>query len=113
MTLLSKAFQEMRKNGLVAKQNFTCCQSCGSSEGWEEVKKEGKLGLVFYTHQDKENKKKGYLYLSYSGWDEAGRRGTKEVGESIVRILLEYGLGVEWNGSIDTRIKVLLPKERI
>lgn len=110
MNSLSKAFAELRKNGLVARQNFTCCQSCGNYSGWEEVKGSKKMGLVFYHRQDKENLQKDrYVYLAYSGWDEPGKSTTKEVGNLVVETMKNNGLSVEWNGDVNTRIKVLLP----
>lgn len=84
---INKAFRILRKNGYIAKQNFSCCQSCGRYElnklyGEEKCKK-----LVFYNIQDTDLfKKTGELYLSWNG-----------NGEEICNIFIECGLNVTLN----------------
>jgi hypothetical protein len=89
-TNLSNAFAQLRKQGYVAKQNFTCCQSCG----WAAIY-DAKLA-VFYHSQDAQGLRKGDdLYLCWSG-----------DGQEIVDVLKNYGLDVEWEGTNNRRIMV-------
>ena len=88
---LTLAFKDLRKLGYFARQNFTCCQTCG----WAEVP-QGRDKVVFYHAQDKANlDKRGNCYLAWEG-----------NGEEIVTTLQNRGLVVEWNGDENTRIKV-------
>lgn len=91
-TNLTKAFKELRKHGYFARQNFTCCQSCG----WAEVPEDKSDTAVFYHNQDYQSYKEGGdLYLAWSG-----------DGNLICSVLRENGLDVEWEGTPDVRIRV-------
>lgn len=91
-TNLTKAFKELRKHGYFARQNFTCCQSCG----WAEVPDDKGDKAVFYHNQDYQSYKEGGdLYLAWSG-----------DGNLICSVLRENGLDVEWEGTPDVRIRV-------
>lgn len=115
---LSVAFKEMRKNGLIARQNFKCCQSCagyGLATEVEEApaKKRAKIkGCVYYHAQDAADLHKGEdLYLAF-GPLETEKHGTVglptvEVGRIAVACLTNAGLDVEWDGTERTRILVL------
>lgn len=90
---LTNAFKALRKAGYFARQNFWCCQSCG----WAAVPEGKGDKVVFYHNQDNARKVDGEsFHLAWSG-----------DGGEIVRILEENGVKVEWDGSPDTRIKVL------
>jgi len=92
MENLTKTFKDLRKKGYFARQNFTCCQSCG----WAEVPEEYSNKAVFYHAQDKESmKRNGDLYLAWSG-----------NGREIVEIFEKNGFFVDWNGENNTRILV-------
>lgn len=89
---LSNAFRELRRQGYFAKQNFTCCQSCG----WSEVPEDKENRAVFYHRQDYQDMiKTGEVYLAWAG-----------NGQEIVKILTDNGLSVTWDGSTETRIIV-------
>lgn len=108
---LNQVFKELRRQGLIARQNFTCCSTCGNYEGWQEVERRGKRGLVFYHRQDVETLEKGYVYLAFCGGDEAPYLSTIQVGELVMEILQRYGLQVEWNKDPGTRIKVIFNQD--
>jgi hypothetical protein len=92
MKNLTKAFNDLRRKGYFARQNFTCCQSCG----WAEVPNEYENRAVFYHQQDQESMREGGdLYLAWAG-----------NGQEIVKIFEKYGFLVDWNGDNRTRIKV-------
>ncbi len=117
---LNNAFKEMRKKGLVARQNYLCCQTCAGygittdtakriKEG--KVKKEDVKGCVFYHHQDTEGLRKHHsLYLAYGPMDseESGLIGLEEtqVGAIVCECLKNNELEYEWNGSGHQRILV-------
>src|SRR5579883_3124579 len=55
---LDAAFDELEQQGIVSRQNFTCCQTCGHAEIWDEVelaRQDAEVkGYVFYHMQDTE-----------------------------------------------------------
>jgi hypothetical protein len=107
---LDRAFDELEQNGIVSRQNFTCCQTCGHAEIWEEVeqaKQDSEIkGYVFYHWQDTERAvEEGRLYLAYGALDSSDD-ATKLVAQSIVDTIQKHGFKVDWNGSLDKRICV-------
>lgn len=89
---LTKGFRELRKHGYFAKQNFSCCQTCG----WCDVPEEKKDKVVFYHKQDNEDKEEGNpFYLCWNG-----------DGKEIQGILQKCGVETEWNGDETKRIRV-------
>lgn len=110
---LSKAFEEMSNAGIVAKENFTCCQTCGSSEIGDYAQ-EKDYGYVFYHQQDTDRAVEGDgVYLSY-GHLGLAKKSMKEMTTQIIQTLEKNGLNVVWNGSVHTRILVNLDwKKRI
>ena len=108
---LKEAFSLLRKQGIIARQNFSCCGSCGSYEisvmGEERGKKKGKYpaGYVFYHRQDTETlNRNGVVYLRYGTYENKNgklRKGsypTLNVGYTIVEAMKEVGLETEWDG---------------
>jgi hypothetical protein len=113
--LVLDTFTQLRKLGIIARSNFSCCQNCGCSEislsfyDFSPAKKEKTKGYVFWHHQDEDHfKDNGKLYLSYGQMTENGKTfgNALEVGKLIVEHLEKQGLKVEWNGNTDTRILV-------
>lgn len=93
MSNLTKAFRELRKNGYWAKQNHTCCQTCG----WAEVPDGKEDKVVFYHNQDNENKVRNQpFHLAWSG-----------DGNEIQTILRENGVETRWDGTENQRIEVI------
>ena len=90
---INNAFKELRKLGYFARQNFMCCQTCG----WAEVPDDKANRAVFYHRQDTEHfNRNGELYLAWDG-----------DGNEIIKTFQSVGLTTEWDGSSDTRIKVI------
>jgi len=118
-TNLLKAFKELRKEGIVARANYMCCQSCGCA-GIDEalVKNPKKIGFTFWHHQDNEDlQNSGKVYLAYGihAGDETDEECDKKVllvANKIVDKLKEAGLIIEWNGNTNTRILVKGNQER-
>lgn len=114
---LDAAFAELEAEGIVARQNFTCCGTCGAAEIWDEAKAledAGKAveGYTFYHMQDTESAADGDgLYLNY-GAAEGTDDASVEIGHRIVDRLEGHGLKPQWDGSIRTRIQVPLEWKR-
>jgi hypothetical protein len=110
--LLDAAFAAMEREGIVARQNFSDCQSCGLAEIDEEAEalaKTGKRvkGYAFYHQQDTEAAVAGGgLYLSYGALGTDRRAANVEIGRRVLRILSDVGLHASWNGNIGTRIGI-------
>jgi hypothetical protein len=114
---LDRAFGDLNRSGIVARQNFACCTNCGHVEIGAEIdaaEKSGAkvIGYTFYHFQGTECAVElGDLYLAYSdlkGEEEASVRA----GRSIVDTLERHGLTVEWNGSFKQAILVKLTWQR-
>lgn len=115
---LNKAFSLMRKAGLMARQNFSCCSSCAGyalakAAVDQPAKKRAKIqGTCFYHRQDADNLRDGHdLMLRYGPLDteEHGQIGleTVEVGRLVVDCLAVAGLNYEWSGNPRECITVL------
>ena len=116
---LTKAFKLLRKEGLIAKQNFSCCGSCASYEIGEQAKtrakKFGKFpkGSVFYNRQSTESMEiTGTVYLSYGAFYSRNDIKRKEcfddveIGKLIVEKMKEVGLKTKWDGDADKCVQV-------
>jgi hypothetical protein len=104
---LSDAFRALDASGIVAREDFTCCQNCGVNEIGDEVGEAASpRGYVFYHAQDAERAAGGgSIYLSYGLF---GQPTTVEFAEEVTEALRAQGLGVDWEGSLDKRIHVRL-----
>lgn len=95
---IRKAFEELTKLGYFAKENHTCCQTCGFTETPDDAKK-----IVFYHNQDLDDlKENGGCFLSWEG-----------DGKEIVDVLEKHGLKVTWNGSASQRIHMQIQKKDV
>ncbi|MEO8670562.1 MAG: hypothetical protein ABI411_04545 [Tahibacter sp.] len=98
---LDRAFAELESMGIVARQNYSCCGTCGAAEIVDEmesaVDKGGAVeGYTFFHAQDAESAAEGHgLYLSY-GSAERSEDSTLTVGHKIVATLGKYGLVPAW-----------------
>lgn len=114
---LNVAFSLMRKAGLVARQNFSCCGNCAGYELTTDIvalpsKKRAKVkGVCFYHRQDAERLNRGDdLMLRYGPVDstEHGQIGLEavQVGRLVTSCLTQAGLAWEWDGSASQCILV-------
>jgi len=67
---LDEAFASLNQQGIVARQDFSCCNNCGFTEIWDEVEKEEERrpveGYIFYHLQCTERAiQTGQLLLAY------------------------------------------------
>jgi len=102
---LDAAFAELEASGIVCRQNWTCCQTCGLAEIGGELSERSR-GYVFFHQQDTERAvEDGSLFLAYGACsdDKAEQRA---VADEIAKIIRENGLAVEWDGSLEKRMQV-------
>lgn len=106
-----EVFKRLRKQGLVARANHWCCQTCGGySIGQHIDKNPGKFkGYVFWHNQDEARlREDDDLFLAWgSSKDDASDQEAETIGKLIVEELSkEQGLFIIWNGSRSDRIRV-------
>ncbi|MER5479338.1 hypothetical protein ABT026_20560 [Streptomyces sp. NPDC002734] len=95
---LARAFARLREHGIVAREDFACCRSCGDAEIGAETQP-GDRGFVYFHSQCTEGAVLGQgLYLLYGTFDDRGPEGTAAVGREIVEAVRAAGLTVRWDG---------------
>lgn len=106
---LARAFRGLRGQGFTARQRVACCTSCACAALAPIV------GAVVYTHRqnDEEIANRASVHLGFgvsSGGLQAEVDGLALVaGEIIARTLVEVGLVVEWNRTLEQKIFVAHP----
>ena len=114
---LDAAFAELASAGIVARQHFSCCGTCGANEIRDEMDQARKAGVTprgftFFHMQDTEHAIAGdWLYLSYGAADK-DQVATIGIGHEVVSILGRHGLAPAWNGKIAHRIALPLLWQR-
>ncbi|MFN4185492.1 MAG: DUF6891 domain-containing protein [Hyphomonas sp.] len=117
---LKAALDTLETEGIVARENFTCCGTCGAAEIGAEIEdfaaETGRpvTGYVFFHQQDTENAVDGHaLHFNYGtaspDWTE---EKSLAIGQRLFDALKSVGLTPEWDGSIDHRIAVSLNWQR-
>ncbi|MEV5601733.1 hypothetical protein AB0L33_09855 [Streptomyces sp. NPDC052299] len=102
---LERAFARLDRGGITARENFTCCRSCGMSEIGAAGREDAR-GFVFFHGQGTESAAAGHsLALYYGGFDDSPET-TAAVGREVVAALGEAGLTAEWDGSPDKAIEL-------
>jgi hypothetical protein len=107
---LDGAFAALNAQGIVARQDFSCCNNCGFTEIWDEVeeveKRQPVEGYVFYHLQCTEQAiDTGQLLLAY-GCVEDDPEAFQRVGNKIVEELRRVGLNASWGGTANHPIVV-------
>jgi hypothetical protein len=100
---LDEAFAALNRQGIVARQNFSCCNNCGFTEIWDEVEEEEKRqpvdGYVFFHLQATETAiESGRLMMAY-GCVEEDEVALARVATRIVAELRRVGLNASWGGT--------------
>jgi hypothetical protein len=114
---LSAAFAALEEKGIISREDYTCCGTCGSAEiGYEmkEAMENGSdvRGYTFFHQQDTESAVEGDgLYLNY-GSTEANDEACISIGHEIQAALEANGLTTDWDGDISRRIGVTLDWKR-
>lgn len=117
---LKAALDTLETEGIVARENFTCCGTCGAAEIGAEIEdfaaETGRhaKGYVFFHQQDTENAVDGHgLHFNYGtaeeDWTEAK---SLAIGQRLFDALKSVGLTPDWDGTIDHRVAVSLSWQR-
>ncbi len=121
---LSEAFDELATIGVVAREDFTCCGTCGSSEIFDERDDSREWrGYIFYHSQDTDgifDRRETYVgygafvpaYFTEEQWMALSDAAKDAEYERIVRdlmaearvILERHGVEVSWTGDLSVRI---------
>jgi hypothetical protein len=110
---LDQAFSDLEKRGIVCRQDFTCCGTCGVAEIGAELNDAEMRGVrirgyAFYHQQDTERAVEGAgVYLNY-GAEREGDAAALAIAKEIVSALKSNGLKPRWDGTIGQRIHVPL-----
>ncbi|MEV0990689.1 hypothetical protein [Streptomyces sp. NPDC049949] len=93
---LTRAFTALEEAGITARENFTCCRSCGQSEIGGEGGPDAR-GFVYFHTQCTDSAAAGHgLTLLFGGFD--GSAGTTAaIGHEVVAALGAVGLRTEWD----------------
>jgi hypothetical protein len=100
---LDEAFASLNRQGIVARQDFSCCTSCGHADIWDEIEKVEEQqpveGYAFYHWQCTERAiESGQLLLAY-GCLEDDPAALARVANKVVAELRRVGLDAKWQGS--------------
>ncbi|WP_327699817.1 DUF6891 domain-containing protein [Streptomyces sp. NBC_00459] len=102
---LTRAFTALQEAGITARENFTCCRSCGQSE----IRGEGRTdarGFVYFHSQCTDSAAAGHeLMLLYGGFDGSSET-TTAVGHEVMAALDAAGLQAVWDRAPDRAITV-------
>ncbi|NGO80832.1 hypothetical protein G6045_35015 [Streptomyces sp. YC504] len=102
---LAQVFAALDRNGITARENFTCCRSCGLTEIWGAGPRDAR-GFVFFHSQGTESvAEQGELTLYYGGF-ECTPEYTAAIGREVAAALEASGLRTRWTGSADDAIHV-------
>ncbi|MGW2571947.1 DUF6891 domain-containing protein [Streptomyces sp. NPDC001537] len=102
---LTRAFTALQAAGITARENFTCCRSCGQSEIGGEAGPDAR-GFVYFHTQCTDSAAAGHgLRLLYGGFDGSSET-TAAIGREVVTALEATGLRTEWDGDPGRAITV-------
>jgi hypothetical protein len=113
---LLQVFSQLERRGIICREDFTCCMTCGTSEIGDEMEEAGGKakvkGYVFYHRQDLEGAvESGELMLAFGAWDGTPESGGR-IGTIVADALRAGGLTVDWNGTFKKRIAVRIDWKR-
>lgn len=115
---LDAAFDALEAQGIVARQNFACCDTCGATdiaEEMAEIEADGITvrGYAYFHAQDTDAAVDGeMLYLSYGAVDDDDDASSLAIGRLVAGELARHGLEILWSGAIDQRIGVAIDWKR-
>ncbi|MGI5499796.1 DUF6891 domain-containing protein [Lentzea sp. CA-135723] len=108
---ITRAFAALDSDGVTARENFTCCRTCGQDEIGDEAAP-GARGFVYFHNQCTEHAAKGHgLTLLYGGFDGTAET-TTAIGDEVVAALRAVGLNAEWDRDPNRTITVPLDWRR-
>ena len=112
---LDLAFEALERSGILCRQDYQCCLSCGYariSRELDEIGRDRFRGFTFYHQQDTNGAvESGSIGLGYGSVADDDAKSIA-IGQEIVSAVREQGLKVDWIGSLDQRIIVRLDWKR-
>ena len=109
---LTAAFRDLDANGILAREDYACCNTCAVSElaGEAGIEREARerdgrppvRGYVFYHAQDAESL---FPFLGFGSYVDRSPEGDTAVGEEVVEALRRHGLSPKWNGDPKRKIE--------
>ena len=114
MRRLRLAFSEMRRYGILAEEDFLCCQNCGAhamqKRAAEKFPEDAQpIGYCFFHGQDTDILiEEGRTMLAFNGF---GPVDSYPVGNIIVDCLRRAGIRCMWNGDVTKRIEFWLARK--
>ncbi|MGR6923491.1 DUF6891 domain-containing protein [[Actinomadura] parvosata] len=111
---LSLAMGELAQAGILAREHYTCCMTCGITDiGGEIAGLSGVRGYVFYHEQDAERAVAGGgLHLAFGPGNLESAPDPGQIGAEIAEALRRRGLRAEWDGDAGQRIHVPMTWQR-
>ena len=103
---IDAAFASLNKRGIFARQNFTCCSSCGHGEAYGAAEERKARGYAFYHQQDTESAMEGHgLYIAFGALleEDAARVA---IGEDISETFTQYGIEHDWSRDAALRLYI-------
>lgn len=107
---LDWVFEYLEATGIAARQDYTCCQTCGTSEIVAEMReaKRPYFGYVYYHMQDTDGAAEGgSLYVAFGASDDHTESDLR-VARRFVKVARAAGFQPDWSGDIRKRICVPL-----
>jgi hypothetical protein len=107
---INRLFAALRKQGMLARQNFSCCSGCAVDEitglpGYKDA-----TGVVYYHQQDAEvwSGRSGKTLMLRFGvsQEDAADAAIAAVGHEVVKVATSLGLPTTWNGDAGECISV-------
>lgn len=84
---LQGAFDQLEAAGIVARMDFTCCQTCGHAEIGLEKEGGDPRGYTFFHHQDTQRICGGSVMLAFGAFPGATRNGVILPAEALLPVL--------------------------
>ena len=103
--LLAAAFRQLRKDGWWARMNHLCCQTCLTYDTDDD-----KPYIGFHAQDDERIAEAGHTYLTHGPPVDDPDYDSTVWSKRAVVVIESFGLTVEWDGTMATRIKVFLPE---
>ncbi|RKT11465.1 hypothetical protein BX285_5415 [Streptomyces sp. 1114.5] len=102
---LARAFAALEAGGITAREDFTCCRSCGEAEIGAAGAADAR-GFVYFHSQCTESAAAGRgLSLLYGGFDGSPST-TTAIGHEVVAALAAVGLPAVWDGDASHAIEI-------
>lgn len=106
---LRQTFEVLEERGVLARENYWCCQTCAYAAIDEEIAEEldaggAVRGYVLFHSQDTDRAvESGHLLLRYGGItrdpERDGPEASKAIGEELVALLRSSDFAPDWSGS--------------